>query len=197
MVHGKEIPMLLAHPRVASPAMVLAILASCATVNYTQYQERVPVPLASKEKDAAAKAFTTTEGRGKIYVYLPRVEGDRRTFSVYQDSAMNQVGVLRPGGFFVMEARDQSIKFMASDERALPAGPPGGRGAFILSPEFAKRLEGNPLTFTAKASGIFYVRISPVPAEPGASIELVTDEKKAQAEILNCSLVKDSGLVFE
>jgi hypothetical protein len=41
------------------------------------------------------------------------------------------------------------------------------------------------------------VRISPAFAEPGASIELVTDEEQAQAEILNCALVKEFGLAFQ
>jgi hypothetical protein len=149
----EENAMRTSHARIARSVLLLASAASCTLFGYTRYQQRARVPLATKEQDAAAKVFAATEGRGKIYVYLPRVEGDPRIFAVYHDTLTNQIGVLPPGGFLVMQAKDQTFRFIAHDESALPAGGAPGVQQLWITPEFAKRLEGNPLTFTARHQG--------------------------------------------
>lgn len=174
------------HSTSALAVVVSAVtLTACASApaypGYEMYQDTVPPPMATREKDAAAKTFNVAQGRARVYIY--RTGTEPMKFLVWIDRKM--VEELPPRSFMVvgMTAREHSIT--ACDGRIVP---PRGEPFYTKSKDYF----GTPLPFAPEPSRNIYIKISSKSwvRSPIANIEVVTDEEKAQEEIRKCGLIE-------
>jgi hypothetical protein len=163
------------HVRGSLLAATLATMAAFATGCSMLNQELVRPPMAEKEKDAAAKGFTTLEEVALVYLYRPGTESS--AIEGFVDNAAECA--LWAGTFFVIAVTPGTHKIDAVDASVLPHEA----GSVYIKREW---MEGP--TFTTEPGKNYYFKISPA-EYPQAKVELVANEAEAQADIRQCGLI--------
>jgi hypothetical protein len=156
LVEAREVPVL--RTRLGRTAIACALLVAsggCATV-----------PMATKDRDAAAKAFAASPDQCSLYVYRASEWGTAVKFPVTLDGRM--LGEL-PGSTFIFVT--------------VPPGP----HTLYVSGENSRTV-----SFTAEAGKAVYVKVTPTMgwASAGVSLTLMTDVKEAQEDVRGCSLIQ-------
>lgn len=169
----------------ALAAVFVVALGACASApvypGYEIYPDTMPPPMATQEKDAAAKAFQVVEGRSNVYIY--RTGTEPLKLLVHVDDRMAEE--LTPSSFMVVGVTPKEHSVTACDGRIVP--PQGG--TYYVKKDFF----GKPVPFTPEPSRNVYIKVSAKSAaalSPIADVEVVTDEKRAQEEIRRCRLIE-------
>lgn len=142
--------------RTVFAALVVALFsAGCASV-----------PMAGKDRDAAAKEFATTPDAASLYVYRASSWGSGVKYPVHLDGKW--LGEL-PGSTFLF----------------LPVQP-GPHSVMVIA-------ESNKVqAFTAEPGKVYYVKVTPAMGwlSANANLYLMADEKEAQADVKGCDLIQ-------
>jgi uncharacterized protein YceK len=142
--------------RTVFAALVVALFsAGCASV-----------PMAGKDRDAAAKVFATTPDAATLYVYRASSWGTSVKYPVHVDGRF--IGEL-PGSTFLF----------------LPVQP-GPHTVMVL----AESSKTQP--FTAEAGKLYYVKVTPAMGwlSANANLYLMADENEAQTDVRGCDLIQ-------
>ena len=124
------------------------------------------VPMAPKEKDAAAKTFAAAPELANLYVYRASEWGSGVKYPVTLDGKM--LGEL-PGSTFIF----------------VQVAP--GPHTLYVSAESSKTV-----SFVAEGGKSVYIKVTPVMGwvTPNVSLTLMTDEKEAQEDVKGCNLIQ-------
>ena len=143
-------------PRGRVPLLLALLLAAagCATV-----------PMAAKEHDEAAKAFTTQPDVANLYVYRASTFGFAVKFPVALDGRL--LGEL-PGSTYILVT--------------VPPGP----HTLLVSAETNKTLQ-----FTAEAGKNVYIKVTPAMGffSANANLYLMADDDEARQDVKGCALI--------
>lgn len=124
------------------------------------------VPMAAKEADAAAKAFTARPDSANLYVYRASSWGAAVKYAVVLDGRM--LGEL-PGSTFIL----------------VPVAP-GPHNLFVTA-------ENNKtIQFTAEAGKNVYIKVTPAMGflSANANLYLMADENEARQDVRGCELIQ-------
>lgn len=139
------------------PAFLALLLAAsgCATVQ-----------MASKQSDAAAKAFTSRPDAANLYVYRASSFGLAVKYPVILDGKM--LGEL-PGSTFIL------------------VGVAPGQHSVLVTAENNKTLQ-----FTAEAGKNVYIKVTPAMGffSANANLYLMADENEARQDVAGCDLIQ-------